>query len=51
MGFLGFESKQEKEVRLKQLDLENKIKKLEAEKKGLPFFGTRYQDDYRIKEM
>lgn len=49
MGFLGFESKAEKELRLIKLDMENKTMRQEAQEKGLPFFGTRYEDDYRNK--
>jgi hypothetical protein len=47
MDFLDFESKMEKELRLLKLDMENEEKRKEANKKGLPFFGTRYEDDYR----
>jgi hypothetical protein len=49
MGLLGFESKTEKELRLHKLDLENEERRKEANKKGLPFFGVRYEDDYRNK--
>ncbi|WP_252241559.1 hypothetical protein [Clostridium sp. ZBS18] len=49
MGFLGFESKAEKKLRLLKLDMENETKRKEAQEKGLYFFGTRYEDDYRNK--
>lgn len=47
MGFLGFESRREKDLRLKILDMENELRKLHAEKNNIPFFGTRYMDDDR----
>jgi len=49
MGFLGFESKVEKELRLLKHDLEQESKRKEAEKQGHIYFGTRYEDDYRNK--
>lgn len=49
MGLLGFESKAEKQRRLEELDRKNEQEKLQAEKKGLPFIGVRYEDDYRGK--
>lgn len=47
MGFLGFESKEEKEQRLNTLDRENEKGRIQAENEGTPFFGLRYEDDYR----
>jgi len=44
MGFLGFESKREKNLRLQLLDAQNEIGRLKAEKEGIPFFGTKYSD-------
>lgn len=50
MGFLGFESKAEKEIRLLKLDIDNMVRKQKAEREGNIFFGTRYEDDYRRDE-
>lgn len=47
MGFLGFESKAEKQLRLLTLDIENKFKKEQATREGRPYFGVRYEDDDR----
>lgn len=44
---LGFETRREKELRLNLSDVENEIAKKEAEEKGLPYFGWRYEDDNR----
>lgn len=49
MGFLGFESKAEKELRLLKLDIENKFRREKAKREGRPYFGTRYEDDYRLE--
>lgn len=50
MFFDLFESKAERELRFLKSDLENESRRLECERKGIPFFGTRYEDDTRRPE-
>ena len=47
MGFLGFESKCEKELRLLKMDLYNIRIQEESIKNDIPRFGLKYADDYR----
>lgn len=50
MFFDLFESKSERELRFLKSDLENEVHRLDCERRGIPFFGTRYQDDTRKPE-
>ncbi|AMM45033.1 hypothetical protein SP15_231 [Bacillus phage SP-15] len=51
MLFGLFESKSEKTARLEKHDLEQELRRREAKKDGLPFFGSVYEDDYRTPEQ
>jgi len=47
MGFLGFKSRKEKELRLQINDLREDARERECEKNNIPYFGIIYADDYR----
>ncbi|MFJ8247387.1 hypothetical protein [Peribacillus asahii] len=49
MGLFG-ESKAEKIARWEALDRENEVRRKKAKKKGMPYFGIRYEDDTRSKK-
>ena len=46
-GLFGGETRREKQLRLELNDLRNEVGELKAKQQGVPYYGSKYVDDYR----